>query len=396
MRIRKKSLDETHPEIALEWDNHLNKDIYPKNITAGSNKKFWFKCKNGHKFKTSPKTRTRSTSTGCPYCAGKKVSYENCLQTKFPKIAQEWHKTKNGNLTPKDVTPFTNRKVWWQCQNSHEWQSQISNRTAHGSDCPYCSGNKVCYENCLQTQFSKIAQEWHKTKNGNLTPKDVVAGSNKKVWWRCQNSHEWQSQISSRTGNGRGCPYCSGNKVCYENCLQTKFPKIAQEWHQAKNEKITPKDVVAGSKKKFWFKCKNDHTWKTSLSVRTVDGCGCPYCSSGTTEEEVREFFEKHLGVPFHKSRPKFLGGQEFDGANENLKLAFEYDGEFHYVAHYRIKGDKNRKKHLQYTKKLDRRKNELCKKNGWKLIRINYTDKKNLEQVIIRELIKAGFKVKK
>tara|TARA_B110000285_G_scaffold180449_1_gene203483 strand:+ start:85 stop:225 length:141 start_codon:yes stop_codon:yes gene_type:complete len=30
----------------------------------------------------------------------------------------------------------------------------------------------------------ELAEEWHPTKNGELTPFDVTKGSNKKVWWK--------------------------------------------------------------------------------------------------------------------------------------------------------------------------------------------------------------------
>lgn len=49
-----------------------------------------------------------------------------------------------------------------------------------------------------------LIQQWHPTKNGDLTPKHVTAGSNKKVWWLCENNHEWEAVI-----NGRGrCLKC--------------------------------------------------------------------------------------------------------------------------------------------------------------------------------------------
>jgi len=48
-----------------------------------------------------------------------------------------------------------------------------------------------------------IAAEWHPTKNGDLTPEQVVAGSNKKAWWKCPKGpdHEWLAMLSSRTGH---------------------------------------------------------------------------------------------------------------------------------------------------------------------------------------------------
>jgi hypothetical protein len=63
--------------------------------------------------------------------------------------------------------------------------------------------------NCLQTKNPKLSQEWHPTKNGNLTPMDITLGNNKKVWWQCKKGHEWQAIVRSRV-KGAGCPFCVG------------------------------------------------------------------------------------------------------------------------------------------------------------------------------------------
>jgi hypothetical protein len=39
--------------------------------------------------------------------------------------------------------------------------------------------------NRLSTHFPKIANQWHPTKNGDLTADQVSYGSNKKRWWLC-------------------------------------------------------------------------------------------------------------------------------------------------------------------------------------------------------------------
>jgi len=61
------------------------------------------------------------------------------LQVINPKLSKEWHPTKNGVLTPEDVTPYSNKKVWWVCEKKHEWSVAICNRN-RGTGCPYCSG----------------------------------------------------------------------------------------------------------------------------------------------------------------------------------------------------------------------------------------------------------------
>lgn len=69
----------------------------------------------------------------------------------------------------------------------------------------------------------------------------------------------------------------------------------------------------------------------------------------------------------------------ELDGYCEQLNLAFEYDGEFHYKDHF--SGDK-----LDKRQRYDKIKDELCIKNGVRLIRIPYFEQ-NKEQYIKDQL---------
>ncbi|WP_422851061.1 zinc-ribbon domain-containing protein [Bacillus thuringiensis] len=73
------------------------------------------------------------------------------------------------------------KKVWWKCEERHEWEAPIWNRHK-GRGCPYCSNKKISIDNCLATLNPGIVKQWHPTKNGTLTPYDVVVGSYKKVW----------------------------------------------------------------------------------------------------------------------------------------------------------------------------------------------------------------------
>ena len=202
----------------------------------------------------------------------------NKLSVKYPNIVKLWHPTKNGILTPVDVSYGSHKKVWWVCEKGHEWCAEVKSLTS-GHSCPYCSGQRVCYDNCLASLRPDLAKQWNLIKNGKLTPNDVSYGSTKKVWWVCEKGHEWESTINNRTKiGGNGCPFCSGRKVCKENCLATLRADIAKEWHPTKNGCLTPSDVTFGSRKRVWWLCENGHSWNTTVNNRT-SGYKCPYCS---------------------------------------------------------------------------------------------------------------------
>ena len=207
-----------NPLLAEEWHQTKNEKIRPQDVTDGSNIKVWWQCKKGHEWKASVKSRKKGN--GCPYCSGHTVLPGfNDLLTVNPKLASQWHPTKNGDVFPTNVTANSSKKFWWLCENGHEWSATIANRNK-GTGCPICSNKKVLAGyNDLATINPQLASEWHPTKNKTLTPKDVTAFSNKKVWWLCPMGHEWEASISHRS-NGRRCPKCSEES-------KTSFPEQA-------------------------------------------------------------------------------------------------------------------------------------------------------------------------
>lgn len=322
------------PKIAQEWHPTKNGNLKPTQISKGSNKKFWWRCtKCRHEWEARVADRTRDL-TGCPACANKiLIQGFNDLATKFPKVAAEWHPTKNGNLTPKDVKATSNKKVWWICPHKHEYEQAIQLRTTRSSGCPFCTGNKVWKGfNDLATTYPKIAKEWHPTKNGKLTPWNVIAGSQKKVWWLCPEGHEYQQSLIKRTSRDYSCPICSGHKaLAGYNDFATKYPQQAREWHPTKNGTLKPSDVTFGSGKKVWWKCTIGHEYQASMHDRGTGGTNCPICSARkfTSFPEQAIFYYIKQVFPDASNRYKkiFDTFMEFDIYIPSVKVAVEYDG---------------------------------------------------------------------
>ena len=277
-----------NPKLMAEWNYEKNVDLDPSKFTLGTDKKVWWKCQKGHEWQAVVSSRNKGS--GCPYCSGYcAIKGENDLQTVNPNLAKEWNYDKNNRLTPVDVLPNSNKKVWWKCQNGHEWQASIDNRNKRSSGCPYCAGKKVLVGyNDLQTINPTIANEWNYEKNNGLNPTDFVPYSNKKVWWKCSEGHEWQASINHRS-NGRRCPYCVGKKVIKgQTDLQTTNPTLANEWNYEKNNDLMPTEISAGSDKKIWWKCGKGHEWQASISSRSL-GANCPYCAGQKAIEGVND-----------------------------------------------------------------------------------------------------------
>ena len=263
-----------NPIIASQWHMTKNGELKPEDFTISSNKKVWWQCEKGHEWEAL--IYTRSSGCGCPYCSGQRViSGENDLATINPKLAKEWHPTKNNGLTPEQVMPGSNKKVWWKCKNGHEWQATISSRNS-GRGCPYCSGQKVLSGyNDLFSLNPELSKEW--SSRNNKLPSQVTLNSNEKVWWKCEKGHEWEAS-PNQGSRALGCPYCSNQKVLKGyNDLATLNIELAKQWNYSKNKTLYPTDVVPGSNKKVWWKCEKGHEWEAVISSRNK-GCGCPLC----------------------------------------------------------------------------------------------------------------------
>jgi len=333
----KKSLAETHPEVAKEWHPTLNGDLTASEVTPGSNKKVWWKCDQGIDHEWVSNICNRSNGNNCPICSGRKAVLSNCLFTTSPVLAKEWHPSLNGGLTPFDVTSGSDKKAWWKCDqgDDHEWVSNIYNRSK-GNNCPICSGRKAVLSNCLFTMNPALAEEWHPTKNNKLTPYDVVEKTDKKVWWKCDqgDDHEWISRIDHRA-NGSECPVCAGRKVVLSNCLFTMNPKLSEEWHPTRNGLLTAFEVTSGTHTKVWWKCDkgDDHEWRTSI-VHRSNGKNCPFCTlTPQSKQELTITFEL---IQFFKDiNPKgfktIVKGKlwSIDIYIPQLKLGIEFDGSY-------------------------------------------------------------------
>ena len=153
------------------------------------------------------------------------------MSVTHPELASEFHPTKNRGICTSDLTAGSGRKLWWLCSDcAHEWLARGYSR-ASGGGCPACSNKAIHIDgrNSMASTHPDLAKEFHPTRNGELTPRDVVAGTGRKLWWRClECEHEW-NKPGSRRVRGIGCPACSNKAIHIDgrNSMALTFPLLA-------------------------------------------------------------------------------------------------------------------------------------------------------------------------
>ena len=189
-----------------------------------------------------------------------------------------------------------------------------------GSNCPYCAGRAApCQCSSLAATHLALAQEMrNSTRNGELGPDDVSAGSNRSVWWACSVATcnvEWQTSPQDRTRERRptGCPECARKARAPQTSEQDLWllrlslhdaltaagtaehptlaesePELARQWHPTRNGSLTAADFTTSSHHKAWWLCPtgclttagcaHNHHWQAGISDRER-GTGCPFCA---------------------------------------------------------------------------------------------------------------------
>lgn len=312
-------INKTPFHLAAEWHPTKNGNLPPDDISKWSKRKIWWQCSKDEQHIWEATSSDRNSGKGCPFCSGRRVTHSNSLGSLNPELASEWHPTKNGELSPYDVSTGSGLKVWWKCfkGDDHEWQATITSRSS-GNGCKYCSGKKAASSQSLAVLFPSITQEWHKTKNDKWTPYDVGPDSRRQIWWICKRNetHEWQaspySRVNSYKEKAPDCPICTS--------LSSKYPNLALEWHPTKNGSLIPSDVTTGSNVSVYWKCSEgeDHVWVQSVKSRVMalkknktNESNCQVCSKliavpsnclSTTHQHIAKEWDHEknnvLGVP--------------------------------------------------------------------------------------------------
>ncbi|MGA5121321.1 zinc-ribbon domain-containing protein [Streptomyces pseudogriseolus] len=135
-----RSLAALFPLIAEQWHPHLNGELSPAQVTAGSGKEVWWLCAAGHAWRAKIDQRV-GKGTGCGFCSGRYVTESTSLAARRPDLAAQWHPTLNGVLLPTHVTPHTRRTVWWLCSEGHTTADAVGNRTK-GMVCEHCPNSR--------------------------------------------------------------------------------------------------------------------------------------------------------------------------------------------------------------------------------------------------------------
>lgn len=163
IRARSKGCASTKGKNLLDWCNENGEygqkllaeyssknKLTPEKMSAGSHKiANWICSTCGYEWEAIVANRT-SNGNGCPSCAGHITETNNlylwCMENgeRGQRILSEY--SSKNELTPKEIAPKSNRKVYWKCSTcGYEWEAIVANRTNLGCDCTKCDKTSTSY-----------------------------------------------------------------------------------------------------------------------------------------------------------------------------------------------------------------------------------------------------------
>lgn len=355
-----------------------NNNISPRNIFLKTGKKYLFDCdKCFHEFESIP-----NSGTGCPFCAGQKICFDNnctsCESKSFILHPMSKFWSPKNNTSPRKVMLNSNKRYIFDCKCGHSFESGL-NTINSGCGCPFCAipCQKICLDtNCKLCESKSFAShpmsKFWSSKN-NISPREVLLNSNKKYMFDCECGHTFESPLN-HINTGGWCGYCSNRRLCSEDkcklCKNKSFASHPMSDYWSSKNDVEPRDIFLHSNQKFIFDCpycKNEY-------IATLGNVAYGYwcnCTNTKTETKLYNFLiQKFKNLEKQKKFEwcKKITYLPFDFCIEDLKLIIELDGRQHFMQVSCWTSPEE-------TQERDKYKEDCAKNNGYSIIRIFQED---------------------
>lgn len=357
--------------------------------------KLLIKCKCGNEFKTSFKEFKRMNKRQCNEC-GKKIAKEKLQQVTYKNYKKSTYETiKNrfkeyGHIMVWDEEEFNEKyenyktlvKLRCECGNYYYKNIADIKKCVHNK-CDVCRSKLKNKDRLKYTpeNVQKIIESY----GCELISKYSNTQTKIKIKCKCGNVYttSFYSFINSKH---KGCKNCSALEGSKKKRLKIEDVKKIIE---SDNEyRLLSNDYINNRNKLEILHIKCNKKFKMAFDC-FQSGQRCPHCSSSKGEKKIEKWLENN-NINFKKQYTFKdligLGGgrlrYDFAILNEDnsIKFLIEYDGELHYQPYRKL--EKAMEK-LHKGQIHDKMKDEYCKNNNIKLIRIIYTDFNNIEKIL-------------
>lgn len=272
-----------------------------------------WQCSSGHEWEASLSS-VRIAGTWCPHCFRIRQTLD--LPSAVRLAASK------GGLCLSESYVDARTKLRWQCARGHQWDATWDSVNNRKSWCPTCA---------LDSRRIRIddAIKFAESRGGLCLTKNFYS-RHQELHWRCNQGHEWFASWQKMKNRRHWCRHCYWDRVRLRLSVAIQVAKS--------HGGLCLSKTYVNCKTPLQWRCANGHEWSVAINHLLYSNSWCPTCASGRSEREIRQILETIFsGRTFPKCRPCFLPGLcgrrlELDGYCSALRLAFEYNGEQHYL----------------------------------------------------------------
>lgn len=274
------------PDLLMDWHPEKNGSLSPTEVSLGSEKAIWWRCRYGHEWQATLQNRHHNGS-GCPKCTRQSSRPEIrlfCeLRTIFSNIS---HRVKVGIRIEVDLLiPLLNLVVQYDGKRYH--------------------GSKVEKDRTNTEDIEALGFQVIRVRDRSLPEIGTTLSISENVGLSVHDIHRFlillQSVAPLHTHEAGINEYLARDRFAAEDeyidlcsalpgplpgkSLQDMHPAIAAEWHVEKNGRLAPTQVTPKSGIKVFWKCDRHEFYLAPVGNR-VEGRGCPYCSRRVVRPE--------------------------------------------------------------------------------------------------------------
>lgn len=358
----------TNEFIKRAVEIHGDKYDYSPTIYKGKRNVVNIICENHGIFKQN--AGVHLSGSGCKKCHFDEAGKKRTLTTdEFIKKAKEVH----GGKYEYSLVDYKNNstKVKIICSEHGVFNQTPANHLFnHG--CDKCA-RAIQKERMTQNidEFTEKAKEIHRDKY-NYSLVDYKNNSTK-VKIICPKHGIFNQTPNSHISGSNGCSQCSGKFKITANTLKYRAKII----HGNKYDYSLVSEIK-NSTTKIKIVCQEHGVFLQTPDAHLNQRQGCPHCRESKGERDIANFLEKNKILfkrqhVFNKCvNPKTKRNLRFDFYLPDYNMCIEYDGEQHFKPKKRFGGENG----YNLTIYRDSIKNEFCKNNKIKLMRIKFNEK--------------------
>lgn len=279
------------------------------------------------------------------------------------------------------------------CKNEYDvaWHHYVDVKNKNQKDACYRCRHFKMYENNLLERQTNLYNKALETCNQKgyvlISKKEEIKNNTTYIKFICPLHGEHEMRINNLM-SGKGCPSCAHQKRNEEYKLSivevekriNQFGGVLKNKECYVNNSIKNLEILCPE-------CKNEIIITSLKHFIQHNGqvCNCCLIKGSKGERKIKSYLESN-DIVYEQEKwfddCRDINPLPFDFYLPDYKIAIEFDGEQHY------KDGHFKHSKLNYVQLHDTIKNNYCKSNNIKLIRIPYWDFDDIESILHREII--------